>query len=573
MKRLGWLALLFAAASTAAAQPAPLRVRLFWTRPPAAIEVQSVGPAMRLRTCPACPWTEAAAAIRLNTTGDTVQASGAATTAVAVDIEGPHQITAAGVPAFTLAGPTHILAKDGRLLVVTEIPLEDYTARVLAGESGNFAAMESLKAMAVAVRTFAVRNRGRHHSDGFDLCDTTHCQDLRLSAIPERLRDAVAETGGELLWYEGRPAATFYHRDCGGHTESAHEAWPGERFPYLRAQPDPYCAANPNREWRAEISKADLAAALRKEGIESPQPIETIRVNQRSASGRAGQLLLLGSRVVPVRASTLRLAVGRQLGWTLLRSDQYSVRDNGATVVFQGRGAGHGVGLCQIGAARMGEAGQGYHETLYFYFPGTRAGITAQGLAWRGLGSPRIELLTTQPREDGFLVEMAERLLGEAEARFGSKARARPQLRVYPSLEIYRDATGQPGWMAASTRGRVIRLQPAEALRRKGVLEETLRHELLHVVVESHARGGLPLWFREGLVLFLFDPNPVASAAASLSLSEIEHALAAPTDRGELGRAHAAARARVATLVQQFGLAQVVRWVSEGLPAQVGRDN
>lgn len=566
MRWHGWLALFLTAVPTLSAQPAPIRVRLFWTQPPASIEVQPVNSVMRLRQCTTCRWTEISTVIRLTAAGSTVQLDGAGARTDPINVEGAHRMTAAGVPAFTLPGPTQIQAKDGHLLIVTEIPLEDYTAQVLAGESSNFAATDSLKAMAVAVRTFAVRNRGRHQAEGFDLCDTTHCQDLRLTAIPARLRNAATETAGELLWHEGRPAATFYHRDCGGHTASAQEVWPGERFPYLRAELDPYCGASAHREWSAEISKANLATALANEGVHVPQPLESVSIRQRTSSGRVSELLLAGSGSVVVRAATLRLAVGRQLGWTLIRSDQYEIRDAGAKVVFHGRGSGHGVGLCQAGTARMGETGHSYEEILAFYFPGTRVGVAAQDIAWRALGSERIELLTTQPREDAFLVELAERLLGEAEAHFGSKVRSRPQLRVYPSVAVYRDATGQPGWMAASTRGRVIRIQPVEALRRRGVLEETLRHEMLHVVVESRARSGLPLWFREGLVLVLSGSAPAATHTSS-NTAEIERALASPRDRAELERAHAAAHTRVAALVEQHGVAQVLRWVSEGLPA------
>jgi stage II sporulation protein D len=110
-------------------------------------------------------------------------------------------------------------------------------------------------------------------------------------------------------------------------------------------------------------------------------------------------------------------------------------------------------------------------------------------------------------------------------------------------------------------------------LRRRGVLEETLHHELLHVVVESHAGRGLPLWFREGLVQLLgHETRPPSNGAATAadkfeSAAEIERALAFPRDREELERAHAAARARVAALAKQFGRMQVVKWVGTGLPA------
>ncbi|MGH9794902.1 MAG: SpoIID/LytB domain-containing protein [Candidatus Acidiferrales bacterium] len=568
MKRLIALAFLLATALPLSAQAPPVRVGLFWTQPQEQMELQPAESVLRLRRCPTCPWTEISGPVRLSAADNTLRLDGAAVGAGPLQVEGPHRVTAGAMAAFTLAGPTHIQARQGRLRIVTGIALEDYTAQVLAGESSNFTSIESLKAMAVAVRTFAARNRGRHQAEGFDLCDTTHCQDLRLSSIPDRLRNAASETEGELLWYEGRPAATFYHRDCGGHTEAAHEVWPGERFSYLRAQADPHCASSSaRREWRANIRKTDLAAALASEGVQVPQPLQSVSVRKRTASGRTSELMLTGAGSVPARAATVRLAVGRQLGWTLLRSDLYEIRDAGDKVSFLGRGAGHGVGLCQAGAARMGEAGRRYREILSFYFPGTRVGVSAQAIAWRAAGSPRIELLTTQPREDGSVVELAERLLSEAEARFGSKVRIRPQLRVYPSVEVYRDATGQPGWMAASTRGRLVRMQPVEALRRQGALEETLRHEMMHVVVENHARRGLPLWFREGLVLLL--SNGSRKDEELVDVDEVERMLRAPRDRAELNRAQAAARAHVAALVQRHGVAQVIQWVSRGIPADV----
>lgn len=568
MKHLTAFGVFLASVLTLNAQAPPVRVGLLWTQPPEQIDLQPAGSVLRLRRCPTCSWTEIAAGVRLTAAGSTLRLDGAPIGVGPLQIERSHRITVRAVAAFTLAGPTYIQARDGRLRIVTEIPLEEYTARVLAGESSNFTSTESLKAMAVAVRTFAARNRSRHRSEGFDLCDTTHCQDLRLSTVSDHLRSAAAETEGELLWYEGRPAATFYHRDCGGHTEAAHDAWPGERFSYLRAHADPYCASGATRrEWRADISKRDLAAALANEGVQVPQPLQSVSVRRRAASGRVSELMLTGAGSVPVRAATVRLAVGRQLGWNLIRSDLYEIGDAGERMTFRGRGAGHGVGLCQAGAARMGENGRGYQEILAFYFPGTRVGVNAQAIAWRALGSPRMELLTTQPRDDGFFIELAERLLSEAEARFGAKARTRLQLRVYPSVEVYRDATGQPGWMAASTRGRVVRMQPAETLRAKGVLEETLRHEMMHVVVESHARGGLPLWFREGLVLFLTDGAGKAGELADVD--EVERMLAAPRDHTELSRARAAAHARVAAQVERHGVAQVIRWVSRGIPADL----
>src|SRR5215510_5360233 len=116
-----------------------------------------------------------------------------------------------------------IRAQNGTLIAVVAMPMEDYVAAVLAGESSNFQSDEALKAMAVAVRSYAVRFRGRHANEGFDFCDTTHCQDLRLRSVTERQRTAAEATEGELLWFKGTPAAAYYHQNCGGTTAAADE--------------------------------------------------------------------------------------------------------------------------------------------------------------------------------------------------------------------------------------------------------------------------------------------------------------------------------------------------------------
>jgi stage II sporulation protein D len=97
-----------------------------------------------------------------------------------------------------------LTANDGNCVI--EIPAEQYVAGVLAGECSTFQSDEALKAMAVAARTYAARLRGRHASEGFDFCATTHCQRFESRNVPARLTRAVAATEGELLWYDGEPA-------------------------------------------------------------------------------------------------------------------------------------------------------------------------------------------------------------------------------------------------------------------------------------------------------------------------------------------------------------------------------
>ena len=99
-----------------------------------------------------------------------------------------------------------------------------------------------------------------------------------------------------------------------------------------------------------------------------------------------------------------RSAVGRHIGWDRLKSNLYDVSDHGDRIVFHGRGSGHGVGLCQVGAEVMGEEGHSYREILSFYYPGTRLGVAAQGTPWQQLANEDIELLTTRPDRDRSLL-------------------------------------------------------------------------------------------------------------------------------------------------------------------------
>src|SRR5205807_9526990 len=199
--------------------------------------------------------------------------------------------------------------------------------------------------------------------------------------------------------------------------------------------------------------------------------------------------------------------IGRHFGWNQVRSDLYEVETTEDSVIFTGRGAGHGVGLCQAGAEQMAKEGLSYRRILEFYYPGASVALTAQGLQWEKRQSEHFELLTTQPGPDAQLLSVAENLLTVLESDLGWRLNFKPQIKIYPTLDAYRNSTGQPGWIAAYTRGSVISLQPLDTLRNKSILESTLRHEFTHLLVEARAHPGTPLWFREGLVLYLADPR------------------------------------------------------------------
>ena len=125
--------------------------------------------------------------------------------------------------------------------------------------------------------------------------------------------------------------------------------------------------------------------------------------------------------------------------------------------------------------------------------------------------------------------------------------------------------------MAASTRGRTIQLQPSDMLRQAGTLESTIHHELLHMLIESYARPGTPLWFREGLVLYLAGPGPAPSNAhhSFEDVVALEKALRAPANEEQLRAAYAEAYGRVSQLAQEHGKSALLDWMQNGLPTEI----
>ena len=550
-----------------------IRVGLGWQVLPREVTAKpraAGSPGATFRACAACPAQQLVTPVTLTVQGDALRATGVGAASREFFLEGDYDLLLPSRPAVHSHFPATLRARDGGIRVVLRVPLPDYVNLALAGESAVFSSENALKAMAVVVRTYAVSASaaGRHAGEDFDVCDSTHCQLLRFDdAAPARLAAAAAATEGELLWYRGEPASTFYSRNCAGTTEDAARVFPGISAPYLRSHADPYCVLHGRNEWSAEISKTDLAAALRQAGIAGAgASVESLRVVERTPSGRVSRIEVRGSAAQAMTGERFRVAVARVMGAGGLRSNSFEVSDAGDHFIFHGYGAGHGAGLCQAGADEMGAEGKTYREILAFYYPGTTVAPSARDLDWVQVGGERLDVLTTRPDVDRALVERAERLLREAEERAGWQLAVRPQVRVYPSVSVYRNATGEPGWVAASTRGRTVRIEPPEVL--GAALDATLRHEFLHLLIENRARPGLPLWFREGLALYLNGDGAAdgGESGSSMSPAALDHALASANSADALRAAYREARAAVARLVNERGKAEVLSWIERGVP-------
>jgi stage II sporulation protein D len=510
--------------------------------------------------------------------------------AATILLNGPITLAAHG-ETLILRNPLRISARSGQLVLTVTLPVETYVERVVASESGSADSPESLKALAIVVRSFALHQL-HGHAD-YDVCDSTHCQFLHwggkpdspqklgapsfplLAAVRVGSHAATLATAGETLWFHGQRAEAWFHQNCGGRTASPQEVWPTtnarsdlahNRMPWLPSRIDPFCTAGGAREWSADLALSDLTAALAKAGLARPG-WSNITVARRGESGRAVMLLVDSTQI---SAEEFRLAVGRTLGWSKILSTWFEVSRQGDHLLFHGRGSGHGVGLCQAGAAAMSAQGLNSDRILGQYFPGAVAADESTGQPWQIFHGQGFVLETFNNTDAAYLSTLTQ-ALAEAESSSGLQPTQSITVRAFASTPAFRDATLAPGWVAAFTEGNWIGAQPLSTLAGRKLLASTFRHEFLHALVEAQAAFGAPLWLREGLVEALsdeasFDKAHPEALPSNLKPDQIDHALAHATNEAQSQAAHRAAAWYAARLLNRFGRTQVMAWLRGGLP-------
>ena len=265
---------------------------------------------------------------------------------------------------------------------VQDIPLEDYVHGSLLAEVGfsgldSAAAQRVAQVQAILARTYALANLRRHDREGFDLCATTHCQLYRLldswpSEVVRVADEAVNETRGLVIMYDGEPINAVFHANCGGHTSDAQAVWVGHSPPYLQGAPDMFCLLDAPTPWRFELDVSVLRQALNRDVHTAVGTrLDGLVVTGRDNAGRAATIALRGEHTAEVRGGQLRAVLLDQFGPHSLRSTRFVVRRTSERVVFEGKGSGHGVGLCQAGAMARAREGHTPRTILAHYYPGT----------------------------------------------------------------------------------------------------------------------------------------------------------------------------------------------------------
>ncbi|MCC7179944.1 MAG: SpoIID/LytB domain-containing protein [Acidobacteria bacterium] len=414
---------------------------------------------------------------------------------------------------------------DGRTRVDT-LALDDYVAEVLAGEGQPRAGDAAQEALAITARTFALANRNRHRGEGFDLCDTTHCQVTR--AATAATRRAATATSGRALLHQGQPASVFYSAWCGGRIERASQVWPGAAD-YGEPARDDACAGEP--PWQSDIRVTDVERALRAAGLRGGR-LRGLRVLQRNASGRVVRLRAEGFTPPDISGHDFRMAMGRVGGWQMVKSTAFDVDRTGTGFRFRGRGFGHGVGLCVVGAGARAARGASADEILKFYFPALVVGAgpsllaTARSASTAGpvaAPSPGAAAATAAmppaagaapaapdvqvalPAEDegerAALQALVRRARDAVAKATGQAAPGAIRVTVHPTVASFGRATGQPWWVSGATSGTDIDLLPLAILKQRGQLERTVRHEVAHAMLDG-ALASRPMWVREGAAIY-----------------------------------------------------------------------
>ena len=408
---------------------------------------------------------------------------------------------------------------------VTNIPLEAYVARVLAAEGDPKAADAAQQALAVAIRTYTLKNVDRHARDGYDLCDSTHCQVLRPST-PTSRRAAMA-TVGQVLTYRGELAEVFYSASCGGRSERASDVWPGADYPYLVSRRDDVCEDDP--EWTVDFSLDQVRRALERVGFEGER-LRDVAVEGHTSSGRVARLRLSGMRPNVIAGDQFRLA----LGATELRSTAFNVEKHGDELRFTGRGYGHGVGMCAIGAARRALRGETARAILAQYYPGldvtpvSNASVSAAASTATAVpppvAVPRASAISViVPKVTSVSAADIERIATAAQGDLahtlgidvGAGLKIRPYtIRLHETLDSFRLATNRPWWVSEVAEGTSIDLAPASVLSQRGGVESSVRLAVAELLVAGPL-DGRPAWVRVGAARYFALGAASVKAASS----------------------------------------------------------
>jgi stage II sporulation protein D len=258
------------------------------------------------------------------------------------------------------SGDLHCIPDMETILLINICDIESYVAGVVKAEGGSGRNIEYFKTQAIIARTYMYKYFNKHIADRYNLCDETHCQAFNGMIDDSVINRASFETKGlVILGSDSTLIISAFHSNCGGETSPAEFVWLSGQ-PYLKKVIDPWCQSSRNATWTKSITFNSWTDYLSKAGFRGD-------IADRSQFNFSPL-----SRQNEYRTGTFTYPI-RQIRTDLnLRSAFFSLKVIGDSVIFNGRGYGHGVGLCQEGAMVMADKGYNYKQIIEFYYSGVR---------------------------------------------------------------------------------------------------------------------------------------------------------------------------------------------------------
>ena len=318
----------------------------------------------------------------------------------------------------TFSGILKLVVDEDKIVAINILPVEDYLTSVISSEMKGSCSLEFLKAAAVISRSwlYAQMQRRQEHAEQaapfftfvkgegesirwydredhtiFDVCADDHCQ--RYQGITRtsnpRVAEAVNATRGQVLMYDGKICDTRFGKCCGGQTNEFQYCWENIEVPYLRSVKDPFCNTTDTQilrqvlndydletrdfyEWTEELSQEEAHDLISKHLKMELGPILGMEIVEKGPGGHISKLRIVGQEKSFIVGKELEIR--RMLSTSHLKSSAFTIETQDiqdgipGRFILHGHGWGHGVGLCQIGAAVMGEQGYSYKQILQHYY-------------------------------------------------------------------------------------------------------------------------------------------------------------------------------------------------------------
>jgi len=305
---------------------------------------------------------------------------------------------------------------QGQVCAINVLDLEEYLASVNSSEMPPECNLDFLKAQTIAARSTIFATAGKHHwGEAFDLCATDHCQCFYgVGKIRQNSRKAATQTNGEVLMHKNKICDARYAKLCAGITESYENVWDNRKIPYLSTHVDNMEGASPTYQtlttetaikqflntnpevfcnptiyqlpphleyarhyfhWEVNYSPEELGEIVQTKSGKNLGAILDIIPLKRGYSGRLMYVKLIGEKgdlIVGKELEIRRVLSSKHLYSSCFYVEKIPDSQQPKKLLLKGRGWGHGVGMCQIGAAVMGELGYDYATILSHYYPDTQ---------------------------------------------------------------------------------------------------------------------------------------------------------------------------------------------------------